>query len=197
MLATTMAVPATSATYTLSFSGTVANTQYSSFPAFNRIYDTGRLVLDANDPLPAELVAGDRIEFTVTLDDRFVVPGSGEQFIGLNFEGDTTGTPPSTSGEIEFADPAGIGTGPFGVGCSNCLSALFFNGASGKVSFTGLSGFIEIGNLTDPYQLSQVISLSFQNSNPVPEPASWAMMIAGFAAAGAFARRRTTVESLA
>ncbi|HEV2569963.1 PEPxxWA-CTERM sorting domain-containing protein [Sphingomonas sp.] len=58
------------------------------------------------------------------------------------------------------------------------------NGIFGDVLPGGVN--ISAGSLT--------ASITFNVGNAVPEPASWAMMLAGFALAGAAARRRVTVR---
>jgi PEP-CTERM putative exosortase interaction domain len=69
-----------------------------------------------------------------------------------------------------------------------------FNSTAQFVKFDILSNYAE-GTIYDPYA-SGLSEVRF-NSAPVPEPATWAMMIAGFGLAGAAMRRRALRVSLA
>jgi len=63
-----------------------------------------------------------------------------------------------------------------------------FTGSAQFVKFDILSNYAE-GTIYDPYA-SGLSEVRF-NSAPVPEPATWAMIIAGFGLAGAAMRRRS------
>jgi hypothetical protein len=187
------------ATYTIEATGELAETTFDAFVAGSRSYQTGRLILDVQGGLPFELVDGDTIEFSISLDGFFGVPASAEQFFGVNFDGagDQQAAGASNTGSILFEN-SGLAVNPVGAGCSNCLSVIYFGGNAQAFQFDGLTGSTVV-TLTSPYTVEQ-LSISYQVSEPfnaVPEPAAWAMMIAGFGLVGGLARRRATRANLA
>jgi hypothetical protein len=191
---------ADAATIVVAATGTVANTEYSSFTFNGQDFQTGRLTLDVGSELPFELKDGDTVEFTISLDGTFAVPGSSLQFFGVNFEGveDQQAAGAANSGTILFANAKGLPANPVTGGCGNCLSIIYGADNAGPFSFDGLSGSTLI-SLSAPYTINRV-SISYQLSEPsaaVPEPASWALMITGFALAGATVRRRSANVHLA
>lgn len=183
------ATGAAAATITVEATGEVANISYGSFVFNGRSFQTGYLQLQPSSPLPLELNDGDIIEFSISLDGVFGVPGAGEQFFGLNFYGDEDQEDAGASnlGTMTLQGATGLATNPAPVACGNCLSAIYFDGNAGPFSFTGLSGSTTI-TLAVPYSVNE-ISLSYQVSNPVPEPGGWALMIVGLGLAGAGLRQ--------
>jgi hypothetical protein len=193
------ATQAGAATYTIEATGQVAETTFNSFVVGSRSYQTGRLILDVQGGPSFELVDGDMIEFSISLDGFFGVPASAEQFFGVNFDGagDQQAAGASNTGSILFEN-SGLAVNPVSAGCGNCLSVLYFGGNAPSFEFDGLTGSATV-TLTSPYTVDQ-LSISYQVSEPfnaVPEPASWAMMIAGFGLIGGLARRKAAHAQLA
>lgn len=75
------------------------------------------------------------------------------------------------------------------------------NGVYGRSTFSILRPTADIAFFrisgSDSYGVNQVVLDGLVPNNPVPEPATWAMMIGGFALAGAAMRRRRTAVSFA
>ncbi|HEV2569109.1 PEPxxWA-CTERM sorting domain-containing protein [Sphingomonas sp.] len=103
--------------------------------------------------------------------------------------------------------------------CCSFTNFQVFNGSNGLIASGGVNangggdgGSFFLGFTSDSADIARVVisefddnaafpdsnigydSFRFAAANPVPEPASWAMMIAGFALAGASLRRRTRVS---
>jgi hypothetical protein len=200
LLATTiLATPAGAATYTLSFSGTVANTVFNQFVAGDQLLLTANLELDPidNSALPIELIDGDTLDFDVSLDTPFTVPGSpGLQFFGFNLSVEEDESDPfvaSNLGSIRFFQGA-TQVLELGAGCGNCLSAITFQIGAPSFSFDRIIG-------STVYSIDRPVfvfgaGISYQ-VDAVPEPATWALLIAGFGLAGAASRVRRTAVSFA
>jgi hypothetical protein len=197
LLLAAAAAPAAAETYTLDLTGTVADTEFGSFTFGGQSYQTGRLVLAGLTPL--DLVEGDVIEAEIVLDEVFQVPGATSQFFGFNLfntQADTV-EPTSNTGAFTFfnsSGPTGVPGDTLLGNCSNCLSLITSNGGS-PFSFDRIQLTMTITALTPSPFTVDGASISYQLSNPVPEPASWALMIAGFAIAGTTARRRTNARA--
>ena len=87
------------------------------------------------------------------------------------------------------------------VDCPTCLAARAgraSGAAYGSISFTSLTGSLGFA-LDSDFEVNQVTLLaqvgSANNLGGVPEPASWAMLIAGFGLAGAVQRRQRVTAS--
>jgi len=78
---------------------------------------------------------------------------------------------------------------------SNCVgdpSGTFCNWTAGGVAFAGTAKSIDFGGTTNNTGYDNITFGSERpgTGNPVPEPATWALMIGGFGMAGAVMRRR-------
>lgn len=93
--------------------------------------------------------------------------------VSLNYDHDLAGAPLDTDGLWEAEVSEGIYPGGI------------FQGASNKLQITRFSQ-------DDPVPYENFLNLSLSASAPVPEPASWAMMIGGLALVGAGQRRRAS-----
>jgi len=195
------------ATHTLELAGDVGFVIPGSFESSGNLFHTGFLSLDvltSSTPQPLVVNVGDIIEFTVTLTNGpFVVPASPNQFIGIDFRGETDpvfnntpGSPPVVTGFAEFffdAAPIPL-SGPVfsnSGSCGNCPALLTFEANAPSRSFDRIVANLTFENLTAPYDIRfDGISLSYQNSQPVPEPETYAMMLAGLGLVGVAAMRR-------
>lgn len=197
---TLAAAPASAVVHTISLTGTVANTTTNTFTFNGSTYNTGTLILDPFTPFT--LNVGDQILATIALDAGFLVPASGEQLFGINFN-DASGAGPvapdfsvNNFGTLVFSlagGPTNRGGGDTAPGaCSNCLTAITqafpgqaftFDGISLDETVTGLPDPFEVGQITISYQLRDL-------ATAVPEPATWALMLTAFAFVGGSARRR-------
>lgn len=94
---------------------------------------------------------------------------------------------------------ATLGAGTYTVAVSQ-YSNFGPNNLSGAFPGSGTSNFEDdSGNIRDSHWAFDVLGVdsATQPGGAVPEPATWAMMITGFAGAGAMLRRRRTASALA
>lgn len=196
LVATLFASSANAAVIVLRLTGDASNitTQDTSIPGLIR--QSGQLVLsftDPNDPLsfPFVVQAGDEIQAEVTITGgAFVVPANADMLFGLDFIGaEVFGN--ITNGKV-FVNNDGIERS---AGCGNCLNFITAAPSGAPFAITSLtaSGFAD---LTADYTV-EGMSLTFQSQTIVPEPATWALMIAGFGGAGAMLRRRRSQKTFA
>jgi hypothetical protein len=136
--------------------------------------------------------------------DGFSLAGSSET--SALFQKTNDGAFPQTQGgPREFCMTAATGGNP---ACTNGGGNGVFQPSSESATFTlafgSLPGSVELGNLIVRYQSIDSPTLGLRGASGigvggivptrdiVPEPATWAMMIAGFGLVGASLRRRTT-----
>lgn len=85
---------------------------------------------------------------------------------------------------------------PNGTGIPGCSGTNFCPYSAAGVSFSGTALSVDFGGAANQVAFAQITLNSVTpGTGPVPEPATWAMMIGGFALVGASMRRaRTTVR---
>jgi hypothetical protein len=179
---------AQAANWVLNLTGDANNTTTDSFTFGGVTYETGQLALEGFTPFT--LADGDTVEVTVDITNGpFVVPIRDQMFFGLNFSDLLGGAQPDAvaTGTFSFDGGADVGAG-----CGNCTSLIsglnntplsFANlFATGSFAFAVSGGSLSVESISVSYQVN--------NDAAVPEPASWALMIAGFGGAGAMIRRR-------
>jgi hypothetical protein len=161
-------------------------------------------------PNDFQLAEGDVVTFTVTLDGLFTVPASATapglvQFFGFNLDSEVNPVGASVSGEYAtFEDLFGTIGVPLAGGCGNCLSLITGNPDNSAWGFTGFSGTMTVDTLDEILRITQA-RISYQivledlsgGGGVIPEPATWAMLIAGFGLVGAGLRRRRAALTLA
>lgn len=191
---------ALAAVYDLQLTGVLADGAY--FTSSNtQFFDLDLLTEDGFSPF--ELAVGDVINLTVTLDGSLAVPaGTGTTFFGVDvltsrrFD-DPPGGATVSFGEVTPLDGELAGT-TYGSACTNCVAASLILSPGPAFSVSQFTASITIENLP-PFELddSPVFASGFQLgyqvgdlAGAVPEPATWAMMIGGFALSGAALRRR-------
>lgn len=186
------ACQANAANHVLNLTADFGDLSTSHFVFGGTAYDTGVLALSGFDPFTFE--DGDTVEANVTITGGpFAIAPHHEVFFGLDFFNsagtDPVGDPaeqplsPQINGTFSFDGGAGIPSG-----CSNCLHIIHGIG-DGGLSFDSLVAEATVSFLAEGYAVDR-IQLSYQAADAVPEPAAWALMIAGFAGAGAALRRR-------
>lgn len=189
-----IAVPAQAATYILNLTGTVSSGTTASVDAFGFRFDFFNIALSGLDPLTLEV--GDTIEATITLDQSLTVPSAFTRnqvdFILLNSAGGSTTT--GTDGTTELFDGgATIAFQSSGSGSSNQVVNSYLNFAGTSFSFDTVQSNFTITDLGDASLSVDYPLLRYVLVNPVapvPEPATWALMIVGFGAVGSSMRRR-------
>jgi hypothetical protein len=194
-VATVFALGATQAyatDFNLSLSGNVADFSYFAGP----FYDQGVLNLAGLDDSNAITVAqGDTINGTITLDQLFTIPASevftADLFIttGSDFPaGDT-----ETTGTMTFLNGAAVVmTGAWDDLSSTQLSGgpFFSPPDNGPLTFDSIQFSMFVTTLSAPATLESSL-FYYTTVRNVPEPASWAMMVAGFGLVGGAMRRRS------
>jgi hypothetical protein len=192
--------PAHAASHILNLTGTVGNSSFGNFTIGSSEFFTWTLNLDGLQAF--EINQGDDVQVSVTLDQLFTVPSSGETFVGFNLFQDNGSVNPSNASNngswtfLNSMGPTGLANDTVGSNCGNCLSNIVFLGAQSSFNFDGITANFTIDTLDDVDFLINGASLSYQLRNTiptVPEPSTWAMMLLGFGAVGSAIRRRTKV----
>lgn len=179
---------AQAATHVLNLTGSATNVSTSSFMFGNALYETGFLELSGFTPF--QLADGDEVEVTVTITDgAFTLPVRQFMYFGLNFSDISGGAQPTTSSSNgQFSFDGGPNAA---AGCGNCTSLITYVEGQ-QLSFSSLFATGSF-SMSEPYQINS-ITVSYQVNDPavtaVPEPGTWALMIAGFGGAGMMIRRR-------
>ncbi len=196
LLAATLAFSqqAPAAVIDLDLTGVVSNGTFFSQTVGNTHYDYWFLALDGLTPFTVE--EGDTVNATVTLDQSFTVPASVQLtvFDLFMFSNSFPAIPTGASDIEQTFFNAGTPTtsscgetttsGQIAAGCVY-PSGTPFSFDTFKTSFTikTLGTPVQIENATISYTL-------FSPAAAVPEPATWAMMLFGFALVGSALRSR-------
>jgi hypothetical protein len=179
------------------FSFTVDNVQqsdgsYFSFDASGTHYDSYFLMFPANAIAPFQINSGDEVLVTVNFaGSPFTIP-AGNQLFGVNLETLASPTGQSSSGTMTFVNPTGGFQASLGSSCGNCIHSITgpLTSPSPISTFTSVtSDAIYFFDGSDPIDITG-ISISYQVTNAVPEPSTWAMLILGFAGIGLTVHRR-------
>lgn len=191
---------ALSAVYNLQLTGVVADGAYST-STDTRFYDLTLLTEDGFTPF--ELAVGDVLNLTVTLDELLGVPaGTDITFFGVDVLTSRRFDSPPGDGAVSFGEVTPLdgnlaGT-TYGSACTNCVAASLILSPGPAFSISRFTASITIENLPpfgsdDSPVFANGFELGYQVSDlpgVVPEPATWAMMISGFALSGVALRRR-------
>jgi hypothetical protein len=176
----------------------------------NHVYDPANIVVSniAGELLvdPFTLEAGDTLDITMTFTGGVSVSFTGEDGLWLLalLIGNGLAADLETTGTLEFLGAsANIVSGPIPQSQTNSEAHIgSYYGSSlyrldaAEISFTGLRQIITIDsdNIGEPREYVTVALTYFEGSggggDVVPEPATWAMLIAGFGLVGSALRRR-------
>lgn len=186
---------AQAANHSLVLTGTVSDGSFSDQTIGTIHYDQWYLPLSGLDSTNAiTVLLGDTIDATITLDQRFTIPQSVDitWFIfGLRgLPNIATGTNGTT---ISFFD--GLMPGPSGgnscssVGqLSSCV--LFFPPDNTPITFDKVTATYTISELAEPLNVDSAYISYTLFSPAIPEPETYAMLLAGLGLMGAISRRR-------
>ena len=195
MLSCTVAMPATAATYVIPLTGSTTNYTASSFDYNGEHYERKDFSLSGLSSANSVTVAqGDEISSTVTFDGLLTIPQATghnnflQYFFGSAFPSENTGV----HGTFNlFNGTSLVATYVYGSTTSNQLAsyAALFPPGNPSVTFDSFTNDFTIDTLATPATLESALFSYDVVSAAVPEPATWAMMILGFAVAGAALRR--------
>lgn len=202
----------------LSVPASAANTVIRSFVFPSSAAGAPGTSLNFALPDPFALQTGDTLDVTVTFAGGALSLTDEDGIFPAFFHDYATGMNLSAQGQVQFLNPTGaLRTGPIAISQNNAAAhigffidpALYRTGA-GAIGFTGIRQLITINTTTlfsegsdDPrgpddlftYR-SGVVWVFGQTPGGgggvpvIPEPATWAMMIAGFGLVGGMMRRR-------
>ncbi len=195
------ATPAYAVTHILNLTGNVGDFTNFQQTAFGLNFDRYFLNLQGLDDNNAITVAqGDEINSTVTLDQVLTIPQSEVRtdLLQFLFGNGFSGAPVETSGEFNFFNGAAlVGTFAYTAGTSSQLAtfAAVFPPNNGAFSFDSFTNNLLITTLDQSATLNaSSFNYNLVSNAAVPEPATWAMLIAGFGLVGGAMRRRTKMQ---
>lgn len=187
--------------HNINLSGTVANGFAQTVISGPSRFDFFTLGLSGFEDMDPIIVAqGDTINATVTLDTLLTVPASVDRtnlFLSLQgvwFPGGDTGVTGGMSffngSDLVFSLPSTTTTSTGQL----IVSGNLFPPNNIEYSFDSFTTSFTVDTLSSPANLDVAIAgyglVSPSGIAPVPEPATWAMMIIGFGGVGALMRRR-------
>ena len=186
--ASSLGAPASAAVINLDLTGVVSSGTYDyTFPGIT-IFS-----ISLSGLTPFTLQQGDTVNGTITLDTPLTVPISPRQFLFAIFGGsgafsgivsnDSSATFSNSGG------PTGLTGDSLSGGC-DCFGPGYVRFDSGAFTFDKFSFTETVTTLTTPYDLDTATLLYQIDVPSVPEPATWALMLAGFGLVGSALRRR-------
>lgn len=198
--------PVQAATRIINLTASVADTRNYFRTVGGVEYQQGELALDYNTFRPVKVVAGDTLEVQVSFDQPFTIPASASttffQLILLSYTYPSLGT--GTSGITTSFFSNGSQVGAFGGGGTTTTGMLAAGTMlpgqqNGAITFDRLVTRFDVATLstnrdTKNFEVAEGLFLfniaTVPAASAVPEPASWALMIAGFTCVGAGLRSR-------
>ncbi len=189
---------AQAANFSFDLTGIADDGSFSNQTIGSTRYDQWYLGLSGLDSTNAVLVSlGDTIDATITLDKSFTIPASVDlTFFIFGLRG-FSGIPAATDASTISFFNGGV-PGPSGpIGGGNCSSSgqlpsciLFSPPDNTPITFDKLTATFTISVLAEPSNLDNAF-ISYSLFSPaIPEPETYAMLLAGLGLLGAIARRR-------
>lgn len=184
-------------TFNLSLTGTLSDATTSEFDSGTTHFDFWSLSLDGLAASNAfTLNNGDTVNATITLDGAYTMPASvlGTFFVfflgGNSFPAVDVGTNSTTSLSLGGTTVLNQ-SGDFGT--SSQVSAGFYLAPPDSLAYTfdKVVMSVTLYALALPATVDRA-SILTQVANPVPEPGTYALMLAGMGLIGAWVRRRST-----
>ena len=177
--------------FDLNLTGTVANATTSSFDIGATHYD--RWILSLDGLTPFTLAQGDEIKVNVQLDQSVTIPGATTLMVTTLALESILNEPVATDGTVQFFNGGAAGSSWTGSSLGALVGSYVGAGAT-PVTFDQLFADFTVTQLSDPsadVTGSLLYYTLFSPAPGAPEPATWAMMLAGFGLAGSLLRRRS------
>lgn len=180
------------ATFNIGLSGVVDDGVFSTFESGGLRYDYWTLDLGILDP-SILVSSGDSVNATITLDRSVTMPASVTySYFDLSFFGTFSNADTGTQGTTSFFNGGVPGlTDSGGTTTSGELShaLIAFPPNNGVITFDMVTSNFVITQLDAPVEVDGA-SIAFLRVSPVPEPETYALLLAGLGLIGSAVRRR-------